>query len=75
MSMDGEANLVISVICKKMSSTENGNGGLECPRDRLLELLEREENTVCADCTEPYPTWASTNWGAFICTQCAGVHR
>lgn len=47
----------------------------ESPRDRLRELLEYEENATCADCSEPYPTWASTNWGVFICTQCAGVHR
>ena len=47
----------------------------DSPRDKLSLLLEREENQTCADCTEPHPTWASTNWGAFICTQCAGVHR
>lgn len=47
----------------------------ESPKECLSLLLEREENSACADCTEPYPTWASTNWGAFICTQCAGVHR
>lgn len=42
---------------------------------RLKELLDCEENGHCADCTEANPTWASTNWGVFICVQCAGVHR
>lgn len=41
----------------------------------LKELLEYPENSQCADCSEPNPTWASTNWGVFICVQCAGVHR
>ena len=45
------------------------------PRERLDELLKEEGNTLCADCMEPSPTWASTNHGTFICTQCAGVHR
>ena len=45
------------------------------PRERLSHLLKEDGNTVCADCKEPDPTWASTNHGTFICTQCAGVHR
>lgn len=45
------------------------------PRARLARLFEEVGNRVCADCIEPEPTWASTNWGTFICTQCAGVHR
>ena len=48
---------------------------MEPPRERLLQLLKREENAQCADCFEPNPLWASVNWGVFICTQCAGVHR
>ena len=47
----------------------------DSPILKLSALQEREENTRCADCNEPDPTWASTNWGVFICTQCAGVHR
>lgn len=45
------------------------------PKSRLADLLQRPENSYCADCEEPSPTWASTNWGVFICLQCAGVHR
>lgn len=44
-------------------------------RGKLQELLQLPQNSLCADCNEPLPTWASTNWGAFICAQCAGVHR
>ena len=44
-------------------------------RERLTQLLKEEGNSECADCKEPDPTWASTNHGTFICTQCAGVHR
>lgn len=45
------------------------------PQERLLQLLKQEGNHQCADCAEPNPLWASVNWGVFICTQCAGVHR
>lgn len=45
------------------------------PRERLAALLRLNGNGACADCNEPEPTWASTNLGVFICTQCAGVHR
>lgn len=59
------------------SNGVNGNDReSDCsPRVRLARLLEEAGNRVCADCIEPEPTWASTNWGTFICTQCAGVHR
>lgn len=50
-------------------------GNCKTPRERLAELLKESGNGVCADCQEPEPTWASTNHGTFICTQCAGVHR
>ena len=59
-----------------MEEVISTNGVLQqSPKMRLVELLDRVENRVCADCNEPDPTWASTNWGVFICTQCAGVHR
>lgn len=51
------------------------NGVEMSTRGRLQELLQLAHNSLCADCNEPLPTWASTNWGAFICAQCAGVHR
>ena len=40
------------------------------------EILQKfPENTKCADCQQPNPIWLSTGFGAFVCTECAGVHR
>ena len=32
-------------------------------------------NSVCADCPARNPQWASCTHGAYICRECAGVHR
>jgi stromal membrane-associated protein len=37
--------------------------------------MSRRSNSTCADCTALDPTWASTNLGIFLCTQCSGCHR
>lgn len=42
---------------------------------RLQELLKSPGNSVCADCNQPGPEWASYNIGVFLCTKCAGMHR
>ena len=40
------------------------------------ELLQRVAgNTVCGDCGEASPEWASVNLGCLICLECSGVHR
>jgi stromal membrane-associated protein len=41
----------------------------------LLVLMQLAENSMCADCEAPSPTWVSVNNGVFICTQCSGIHR
>ena len=45
----------------------------------LKKLLQRKENSVCADCglkgPGARPTWASVNCGVFLCLRCAGIHR
>eukprot|EP00331_Platyophrya_macrostoma_P006842 CAMPEP_0176428020 /NCGR_PEP_ID=MMETSP0127-20121128/12915_1 /TAXON_ID=938130 /ORGANISM="Platyophrya macrostoma, Strain WH" /LENGTH=455 /DNA_ID=CAMNT_0017809651 /DNA_START=23 /DNA_END=1390 /DNA_ORIENTATION=- len=39
------------------------------------QLLDKLENKVCADCPNKSPTWASIDFGVFICLRCSGAHR
>ncbi|XP_059425824.1 arf-GAP with coiled-coil, ANK repeat and PH domain-containing protein 2-like isoform X2 [Carassius carassius] len=32
-------------------------------------------NSVCCDCGQPEPCWASINLGITLCIQCSGIHR
>jgi len=41
----------------------------------LKKLLKRLDNTVCADCSEPNPRYASVTHGCFLCDECFGSHR
>ena len=42
--------------------------------EKLIALLDREENKQCADCKEPNPTFCNICLGAFICDACAKIH-
>lgn len=45
-------------------------------RDQVFkELMQNKENTICFDCNNKNPVWASVNLGVFICFECAGRHR
>jgi len=52
-----------------------GAGTQDKNKAALMELLQRPENRVCADCSRPEPQWASTNLGSFVCITCSGIHR
>ncbi|CAI6525752.1 ANL_collapsed_G0006580.mRNA.1.CDS.1 [Saccharomyces cerevisiae] len=44
-------------------------------RRRLLQLQKIGANKKCIDCGAPNPQWATPKFGAFICLECAGIHR
>jgi stromal membrane-associated protein len=43
----------------------------------IQKLLNDTNNPKCADCNETGDdiTWASTNLGIYVCTDCSGQHR
>mmetsp|Transcript_18382 Transcript_18382/g.47347 ORF Transcript_18382/g.47347 Transcript_18382/m.47347 type:complete len:328 (+) Transcript_18382:84-1067(+) len=41
----------------------------------LKELARLPENSTCADCSATRPGWAVLPWGAFVCIDCAQLHR
>ena len=36
------------------------------------DVLGRPENHECADCNAKGPTWASIDFGVFVCLRCSG---
>lgn len=45
-----------------------------CIKNQLVPII-LDANTVCADCDNVDPDWASLNLGVVICIECSGVHR
>jgi ribosomal protein L37AE/L43A len=43
---------------------------------QLLDpILKNPKNHHCADCDSISPTWASLDFGVFLCSNCSGAHR
>ena len=43
--------------------------------ERLIELLDREENMRCADCRKLGPMWCNLCLGVIICEECVRIHE
>uniref|UniRef100_A0A8C2K3V0 Arf-GAP with coiled-coil, ANK repeat and PH domain-containing protein n=1 Tax=Cyprinus carpio TaxID=7962 RepID=A0A8C2K3V0_CYPCA len=41
----------------------------------LQRVMAIGGNSVCCDCGQPEPCWASINLGITLCIQCSGIHR
>lgn len=61
------------------SVTAAGRGGIciesSSKQEQFKKLRIIRENTVCFDCSNTRPTWASVNHGVFLCLDCSATHR
>jgi hypothetical protein len=44
-------------------------------KEAVGQLSKLVSNSVCADCHQQRSLWASVNFGVFLCSRCAGMHR
>lgn len=44
-------------------------------QNEVLDLLNKPENQLCADCKCNNPRYVSMQYGIFICERCASIHR
>ncbi|KAJ1984809.1 Gtpase activating protein [Dimargaris verticillata] len=58
------------------SMTSKDKKRMQEKHEKILVALTKEPaNSVCADCNQPGPRWASWNLGVFLCIRCSGFHR
>uniref|UniRef100_A0AC34QWA9 Arf-GAP domain-containing protein n=1 Tax=Panagrolaimus sp. JU765 TaxID=591449 RepID=A0AC34QWA9_9BILA len=44
-------------------------------KEAVLVINKLTGNEICADCQASRSLWASVNFGVFLCSECAGIHR
>jgi hypothetical protein len=44
-------------------------------KEAVGQLSKLVSNSICADCHQQRSLWASVNFGVFLCSRCAGMHR
>eukprot|EP00429_Kryptoperidinium_foliaceum_P107726 CAMPEP_0176238042 /NCGR_PEP_ID=MMETSP0121_2-20121125/28161_1 /TAXON_ID=160619 /ORGANISM="Kryptoperidinium foliaceum, Strain CCMP 1326" /LENGTH=468 /DNA_ID=CAMNT_0017577505 /DNA_START=19 /DNA_END=1425 /DNA_ORIENTATION=+ len=48
---------------------------MQMPRDVEVRIRALPGNSVCCDCSNVNPQWASVSYGALVCLECSGQHR
>ncbi|KAL9191455.1 hypothetical protein ACHAXT_001161 [Thalassiosira profunda] len=68
-----------NVLVDRQSSTGSADSGgfnrVSSPMRNPVVHRILEANSVCADCGNVDPDWASLNLGVLVCIECSGVHR
>uniref|UniRef100_A0A8C1JI44 Arf-GAP with coiled-coil, ANK repeat and PH domain-containing protein n=1 Tax=Cyprinus carpio TaxID=7962 RepID=A0A8C1JI44_CYPCA len=80
------ALLTVRCVCQKMDGkSSTSTGSLDSAGEVKEKSLKGESalqrvmaiggNSICCDCGQPEPRWASINLGITLCIQCSGIHR
>ncbi len=80
------ALLTVRCVCQKMDrKSSTSTGSLDSTGEVKERSLKGESalqrvmaiggNSICCDCGQPEPSWASINLGITLCIQCSGIHR
>ncbi len=80
------ALLTVRCVCQKMDrKSSTSTGSLDSAGEVKERSLKGESalqrvmaiggNSICCDCGQPEPCWASINLGITLCIQCSGIHR
>ncbi|ELR23210.1 Arf GTPase activating protein [Acanthamoeba castellanii str. Neff] len=70
-----KANIAKNGVVTDTSESDGSWSDSKSCRMALLKIRKEECNAVCADCNAHDPDWVLMELGAFICIECAAVHR